>query len=84
MTTAQDDGEADLARWLEEVGRRKFSPTSLEEDPLPTPQPARPRIPRPALSFLLVVAALTYLFYYFTDVQLHIILLPALVVFVAG
>jgi len=88
MTTDHDDNEPDLARWLEELGRRKLKPKPAEvlpaQDPLKTPEPVHRRVTRPELLFLFAVAALTYLIYYLTDVQLQIISLPGLVVFVAG
>jgi len=87
MTTDRD-GEPDLARWLEEMGRRKFKPGPAdvlpEQDPLTTPAPAHRPATRPGLLFLLAVVALTYLLYYLADVQLQIISMPGIVVFISG
>jgi len=86
-TGAQDGDPADLARWLEEVGRRGYKRSAdarHDEDRREAPKPRRPRVARPELLLLLGLAASAYLIYYLLDVQLQILLVPAIVVFVAG
>ena len=86
-TDPQHDDPANLARWLEEVGRRKYKPSASaqEEEPRKTPRSGPPRrVARPELMFLLGQAASAYLLYYLVDVQLQILTVPAVVVFVAG
>ena len=85
-TDPQHDDPANLARWLEEVGRRKYKPSAnaQEEEPRKTPGPGRRRVARPELMLLLGLAASAYLLYYLFDVQLQILTVPVVVVFVAG
>ena len=83
----EHDDPANLARWLEEVGRRRYKRPAalpLEEEPGKTPKPGRWRMARPELLFLLALAASAYLLYYHVDVQLQILSVPVIVVFVAG
>jgi len=53
MTTDHDDNEPDLARWLEELGRRKLKPNPAEvlpaQDSLKTPEPMHSIISLPGL-----------------------------------
>ena len=80
------DSTRNLARWLQEAGRRKAGPAAA----VPAPPPERHR-PRFTLGRelrgtrwvpLLALAALAYLEYFFADTFVQINALPALVVFV--
>ena len=87
-TGAEDRDPADLARWLEEVGRRRYKRSADvhhdDEGRRETPKPRRRRVARPELLFLLGLAAWAYLLYYLLDVELQILSVPAIVVFIAG
>jgi hypothetical protein len=84
-----DFSGTDLARWLQEAGRRRVvrRPELPEmigapaaEAPLGIVQPARERTPRYLL--LSSAAALAYLPYFFADVYVQIANLPCVIVFV--
>lgn len=78
-----DTSGDDLARWLEEAGRRRAARQAAAPEP-PAPPPAKPRR-RPRFLrelLLLALAAVAFLPYFFADVQLKIYSLHSLIVFV--
>ena len=83
---SEPEGE-DLARWLEESGRRKINRAWLEQlatKPSSKQEPPKRRwITQPELLFLFALAAVSYLLYYFTEVHLQILALPSIVIFVS-
>jgi len=86
----QDDfHDADLARWLQEAGRRRVvrpaPATGLiaeEAQPSLAPAVAPAASPHRRYLFLVSLAALSYLPYFFADVYLQIASLPCVIVFV--
>ena len=84
----QPDDE-ELARWLQESGRRKTDHTRTRPDAAKATgaeasQPKKPNcyVTRPSLLILLSLAAVSYLQYYYVDVYLQIALLRHVIVFV--
>lgn len=91
------DEELEVARWLEESGRRRASKVWLEQltDNRPVTQSHREVQPveertwhryvsQPSSLSLLALLAASYLIYFFADVQLQIELMRRIVVFVFG
>ena len=83
---AADNEEPDLARWLEESGRRKVNPewlAALYKQEAQIALPRKSHITRPTLLWLLGLAALAYLQYFFFDVQLQLVSMRSIVFFLA-
>ena len=87
-----DFHDQDLARWLEEAGRRRVV-RKAEAEAAPVEQPAEPALDAPGpekrvyLShprelLLLAMAALAYLPYFYADVYVQIYSMKSVVVFV--
>ena len=91
-----DSNDADLARWLQEAGRRRVArkpeqrlpevigaPAATEPAPGRTETKSLERhIRHPRVLLLFTVAALSYLPYFFADVSVQISSLPRVIVFV--
>jgi hypothetical protein len=89
-TGVADDEEPDLARWLEESGRRKVNPDWLAalyaqeaQSVAAPPRSKQPYVTQPTLLWLLGFAGFAYLQYFFIDVQLQVVSMRSLVVFIA-
>ena len=88
QTNLRDDS-LELARWLEESGRRKLKPGWLDglSKPSQSSAPAlavKPkRLTQPALLWLLAFVALSYMQFFLIDVQLTIVSMPRIIVFIA-
>jgi hypothetical protein len=84
----QEEEPPELARWLQESGRRKYNPAWVESLYAQVPSPVAPKrrryITQPELLSLFAMAALAYLLYYFTDVRLEILAMHRIVVFVGS
>ena len=90
MPEQQDFNDVELARWLQEAGRRRVVRNGAH--PLPeaipgassaVPVPARKQYVRnPRAMTLLAIAALAYMPYFFADVYVQISSLPCVIVFV--
>ena len=82
------DEEIEVARWMQESGRRKANPKLLEAlaaEPAaaaPVLTKARRHITQPAALCLLGLTAASFLIYHFADVQLKIITMRSLLVFI--
>ena len=88
LTTDFDDEGQDLARWLQESGRRKVdhAPVARLKNEPSTRKSADLKQPRyitqPSSMSLLVVAALAYLQYIYIDVNLQIASMRPVTVFI--
>ena len=74
---------SELARWLQEAGRRRAAPPPEPLEPsAEARKPKRPYILHPRELLLLAVAALAFLPWFFADVQVEILSLRAIIAFV--
>jgi hypothetical protein len=78
---------SDLARWLQEAGRRRAPgapqpPETATEAPAAAPAPKRPHILHPRELLLLAIAALAFMPYLFADVHVQIYRLRHLIAFI--
>ena len=85
-----DFDDADLARWLQEAGRRRVARNPGQALPELIGAPAAPAqaqplsrpIRHPRVLLLFALAALSYFPYFFADVYVQISSLPCVIVFV--
>jgi hypothetical protein len=78
-----DDANEELAAWLKEAGRRRATPTRGENVVVVSAPDTRPLVTNGKGLALLGLAAAAYLQYFFLDVYLQIVAMPAVIVFVA-
>jgi hypothetical protein len=89
-TRNEENEGVDLARWLEESGRRRAVPGRVVQLHQPSPITASssaeptPYLTRPSLVYLFALATLSYLIYYFVEVGLDIGTIPSVIVFIRG
>lgn len=80
------DEEVEVARWMQESGRRKVDRKMVEalaERPAEAPaKAARRYITQPSALCLLGLTTAAFLIYHFADVQLKIVTMRSLLVFI--
>jgi len=84
------DPEFEVARWLEETGRRrrkteraeKFVPEEAGPDPESPTRPTRRYLSKPSWLCLLILLSMSFLIYFFADVLLQIESIRRVIVFV--
>lgn len=80
------DEEVEVARWMQESGRRKVDRKMVEalaERPAEAPAKAPRRyITQPSALCLLCLTTASFLIYHFADVQLKIVTMRSLLVFI--
>lgn len=83
------DEEVEVTRWLEESGRRRVDKkwraklSALGETRLEEPA-SRRYLTQPSTLYLLALTAVSYLLFFFADVELQITTMRRIVVFVFG
>ena len=85
MNTDPDSDAVELARWLEEAGRRKAvsRPASIQAESASRPEKkARRLVTQPLRIALLALMVLSYLQYFYLDVYLQIAAMPSITVFI--
>jgi hypothetical protein len=78
---------SDLARWLQEAGRRRAPatpqpPETATEAPAAAAAPKRPYILHTRELLLMAIAALAFVPWFFADVQVEILTLRSIIAFV--